>query len=571
MVFFFFFLLAVDKRHIVRATMKFEAEHEECLCVCPYMKNDEVVVHLYVYVYESGIPMALKTVAQEFFEPMRVKLEWSDLYNDAYNVLNVTSIEYPSGKPNRLEASQVDEIDEVINKHLYVFSKHRNITALQPAFKITNSVQTAKECIAVYVLGKGNIPLGESAIPDTVGSYPVDIVNGFFVRTADPEMPINAHKQKEFLCSGASIGVKDEKSSGTLGAIVEDETTGTLYALSCDHVMNHDNVSEIVYPGFDVYLNSLHYYLDQYNTIIGTIINPDGKLEKISADILEDPEKMKMKFNSLKTELKAKIDSRELENDRRIRILKGQSKHLKVIEEEFHKFSSASPRAIGNYSVGVRSNVLSRKNSDKEYYIDAAISELTEVEVRGLKSNGLVEIIDTVLSPSDKCVPATMQAMMNVEKVCKSGAATGFTTASGLVSEVGSSMLPAMHIRQQGQSPWFDSDPAIFTKKEAQSQRQESSSPPEVSWLKSCLCIPGKPEKPFSSDGDSGAVVFVKDQEDGFCPGLGIIFGKFLNAYFVLSLASPLQVALEKLSQKVSDSRPGRSPCALRLASDVRY
>ena len=363
--------------------------------------------------------------------------------------------------------------------------------------------------------------------------------------------------------------MKGEKSSGTLGAIVEDENTGTLYALSSDHVMNRVGVSEIINPGFDVYLNSLHYYLNQYNTVIGKIINPGGKLEKISADILEDPEKMKMKFNSLKTELNAKIDSRELENDRRIRI-KGQSKHLKVIEEEFHKFSSASPRAIGNYSVGIRSNVLSRNNSDKEYYIDAAISELTEVEVRELKSNGLVEIIDTVLSPSDKCVPATMRAMMNVEKVCKSGAGTGFTTASGL-SGAGSSILPPMHIKQQGQSPWFNSDPAIFTKKEAQSQRQESSSPPEFSWLKSCLCIPGKPEKPFSSDGDSGAVVFVKDQEHGFCPGLGIIFGKFLNAYFVFSLASPLQVALEKLSQKVSDSRPGRSPCALRLASDLRY
>ena len=550
--------------------MKFEAEHKECLCVCPYLKNGEVVVHLYVCVNESGIPMDLKTAAQEVFEPMGVKLEWSDLYNDAYNVLNVTSIEYPSGEPNRLEASQVDKIEKVINEHLGVFSKHRNITALQPSFKVTKSVQTAKECIAVYVLGKGNIPLGESPIPDTVGSYPVDIVNGFFVRTADPEMPINAHKQKEFLCSGASIGVKGEKSSGTLGAIVEDENTGTLYALSCDHVMNRVGVSEIINPGFDVYLNSLHYYLNQYNTVIGKIINPGGKLEKISADILEDPEKMKMKFNSLKTELNAKIDPRELENDRRIRILKAQSKQLKAIEEEFHKFSSALPRAIGNYSVGIRSNVSTQKNSGKEFYIDAAISELTQVEVRGLKSNGLVEIIDSALSPSAKCVPATMQAIMNVEKVCKSGAATGFTTASGLLG-VGSSILPPVHIRQQGQSPWFDSDPAIFTKKEAQSQRQESSSPSEVSWLKSCLCIPGKPEKPFSSDGDSGAVVFVKDQEDGFCPGLGIIFGKFLNAYFAFSLASPLQVALETLSQKVSDSRPGRSPCALRLASDLRY
>ena len=549
--------------------MKFEAEHKECLCVCPYLKNGEVVVHLYVCVSESGIPMDLKTAAQEVFEPMGVKLEWSDLYNDAYNVLNVTSIEYPSGEPNRLEASQVDKIEKVINEHLDVFSKHRNITALQPSFKVTKSVQTAEKCIAVYVLGKGNIPLGESPIPDTVGSYPVDIVNGFFVRTADPEMPINAHKQKEFLCSGASIGVKGEKSSGTLGAIVEDETTGTLYALSCDHVMNRDNVSEIVYPGFDVYLNSLHYYLDQYNTIIGTIINPDGELEELSVDILGEPEKMKMKFDSLKTELNAKIDSLK-ESDRQNELFRAQSKDLEEIGKEFHRFLSEKPRVIGNYSVGIRSNLVSQKNSDKEYYIDAAISELTKDEVNGFKENKSVKIIDSALSPSNVCVPATTQAMLNVEEVCKSGAATGFTTASGL-SGAGSSILPPMYIRQQGQSlPLFNFNSAIFKKKEAQSQPQESPSPSEVSWFKSCLCIPGQAGEPFSHEGDSGAVVFEKRKLKGFCPGLGIIFGKFLNAYFVFSLASPLEVALEKLSQEVSDSRSG-SPCALRLASNLRY
>ena len=71
MVMFFslFSTVAVDERVIRNAAIKFESEHEECLCVLPYLNNGDVEIHLYVYCYRTGIPSELKHAAQAVFEP----------------------------------------------------------------------------------------------------------------------------------------------------------------------------------------------------------------------------------------------------------------------------------------------------------------------------------------------------------------------------------------------------------------------------------------------------------------------------------------------------------------------
>lgn len=94
-------------------------------------------------------------------------------------MLDVTPVEYPSGKPNRLEAVKVDEISVIISRNLDIFSNHRNVTALQPPLKVTKSTQTSDPCIAVYAFGKGRIPLSESEISCSVDGVLVDIVDGF--------------------------------------------------------------------------------------------------------------------------------------------------------------------------------------------------------------------------------------------------------------------------------------------------------------------------------------------------------------------------------------------------------
>ena len=560
MVFFFTLFFSVVDEHVIwNAAITFQAKHEECVRVLPYFKNGDVEIHLYVYSDRSGIPTELKNAAQAFFGQKGWKLIWLDLYNDAFNLLKVTQIVYSSGEPKSLEASQVDEIDEIINNNLHVFSKHRNVTAVQPSFKVTNSVQTQEACIVVYVLGKGQIPLGESAIPDTIGSYPVDIVNGFCVRTNDPYLPTEAHEQKEFLRLGASIGVYEKESSGSLGAIVEDVNSGTLYVLSCDHVMNDADEKKIIHPGLDVYLNYLRYHLNEYKGWVERTIEAAVELTQFPDDMLNEAELQEM-FTVLRTRKDDYIASGIR------RVSESRLKQIQVYENKLEEAFGKQPRVIAKYSAGVRCNVRLETNNGKEHFIDAAISELNEDEVEKVKAEGEVVIIGTNHYPNGECLSATAV----VKDLFKSGSATGFTRSNRLVDELGNRPT---YIRGQGNGTWIDVECINCSKpRPAQSQAPDVLSPCEQCkperWLKRCLCIQQQGAKPFSDDGDSGAVIFEEyGNEKLAAPGFGIIFAELPTQYYRFAIALPLEIALEALSQKVSELRPNSEPCQLKLVS----
>jgi len=547
--------------------MKFEADHEECVRVLPYLNNaGEVEIHLYVYGDKSGIPTELEKAAEAFFGQKGWKLIWADLYNDAFDLLRVTSIECSSGEPKRLETSQVEEIDEIINNHLHVFSKLRNVTAVQPSFKITKSVQTEEACIVVYVLGKGRIPMGEKAIPHAIGPYRVDIVNGFCIRTNDPYEPTEAHKQKDFLRLGASIGVDGKQSSGTLGSIVEDEN-GTLYVLSCDHVMK-DGAAKIIHPGLDVYLNCLRLNLNGYKDWINRITGLDLQLPPISDDDHEETELKKI-FDDLKAKKEMHVDLYGCSNS--------VKEQITIYESNLEEAFGRRPRVIARDSVGVRCNVRSEMYR-REHFIDAAIAKLDDVEEKNLKAEKVLQIIGTTHYPSGMCIPATTNETMDVEELFKSGSTTGFTESSRILGS--SQRLPTYirDFRPNGNCAWIDVDCIICKKRRtAQSQVQELLDPceqcQEDRWLKRCLCIQHG-RKLFSDKGDSGAVVFEKCRQDKYIQlpsrGFGIIFGELSAQYHIFAIASPLEIALEALSQRVSESRPNGEPCQLRLASSFR-
>ena len=571
LVFFSLFSSVVDERVIRNKTMKFEAEHEECIRVLPYLNNGEVEIHLYVYGDKSGIPTNIVKAAQAFFGQTGWKLIWKDLYNDAFNLLEVTSIEYSSGEPKRIKASQVDEIEEIINNHLHVFSNHRNVTAVQPSFKVTESVQTEEACIVVYVLGKGQIPMGEKEIPRDIGPYRVDIVNGFCVRTNDPYMPKEAHKQKDFLRLGASIGVKGKQSSGTLGAIVEDENSGTLYVLSCDHVVNNADERRIIHPGLDVYLNCLRFNLNGYKDWINRITGLDLQLPPISDDTPEETGLQEI-FDELKTKKEKYVDPKKCSNSAK--------EQITIFERNLEEAFGKRPRLIASYSVGVRRNVRSEPNG-REHFIDAAISELNEDEVKNVKAEHFLQIIDTTHYPSGICIPATTNETMNVEEVFKSGSATGFTESNLILGNSVSVPRAIDNFHQNGDCAWIDVDCINCKKrKTAQSQGQELPDSCEQCredrWLKRCLCIQQHGRKPFSDKGDSGAVIFAKLRKENRnecqlpSDGFGIIFAELPTQYGNFAIASPLEIALKELSRKVSESRPNSEPCQLRLASSFR-
>ena len=518
----------------------------------PYLQNGEVEIHVYFYSNNSGIPTGLNNAAQALFGQKGWKLKWKDLYNDAFNLLKVTPIRYSSEKPKRLEASQVDEIDEIINKHLHEFCKHRNVTAVHPSFKVTDSEEKQEACIAVYVLGKGQVPLGESPIPPSIGSYPVDIVNGFFVGTNDPYRPKEAHEQEEFLRLGASIGVKGKQSSGTLGAIVEDVESGTLYALSCNHVLNDADEKEIIHPGLDVYLNYLRYYLNNYKGEIAKVLGSTVELPEFPDDVHEASTLNAMFINlkAIKEQNNASIES-------------GASKYTKrlfrICEEKLEEAFVEPPRTIAKYLVGVTSNV--KMTNGKEHFIDVAIAKLEEGEIRTLKDEKKVRIIDTPHYPSSEYLRATAE----VNFLFKSGSATGLTETNCLANEVHNRPT---YIRGGGKGNWIHVRciPCSKGSEPAQSARCELCRP--HGWFKRCLCIPDKEGRPFSCEGDSGAVIFEKREDTLASSGFAVIFGKLDTSHHVFAIASPLQFALEELSRKVENRN--REPCRLKLSSEFK-
>ena len=516
----------------------------------PYLQNGEVEIHVYFYSDNSGIPTELKNTAQALFEQKGWKLKWKDLYNDAFNLLKVTPIRYSSGKPERLEASQVDDIDEIINQHLHDFCKHRNVTAVHPSFKVTDSEEKQEACIAVYVLGKGQIPLGESPIPPSIGSYPVDIVNGFFVGTNNPYMPQQAHEQVEFLRLGASIGVEKKPSSGTLGAIVEEVNSGTLYALSCKHVLKDADTKKIIHPGLDIYLKYLHHNLNEYKGEIAKVLGSTVELPEFPDGDLRETELKKM-FSNLKA-IKEKKNFASLVPP----VSKYTLKQIQSYEGKLEKAFGEQPRVIAEYLDGVEGNV--QMTNGKEHFIDVAIAKLEEDEVKKLKAERKIRIIETSHYPSGKCLSATAE----VKDLFKSGSGTGFTEANRLAEEVGDRPT---YIRAKDNSRWIDVECFLCNESgPAQSARCELCEP--HGWYKRCLCIPEQGRNSFSAKGDSGAVIFQKLSNKPESSGFAIIFGGLDTGYQRFTTASPLQFALEALSQKVSELNS--KPCQLKLASE---
>lgn len=561
-------------KNVVTTAIDFEANHKECVRVLPYFDGAHTKVHFYVFSGKSDVPQKLKDAAQECFGEMKVKLEWFDLCNDATEILKVTPIEFPSGKPERLNKSQICKISEVINKNLHFLVKHRNVTAVQASFKITNSKQTKQPCIAINVLGKGSIPVGEREFPRTLGGYDVDVVDGFWFRTDENDTwkPEEGQEQCEVLCLGASIGVEGEEGCGTLGAIVEGD--GNFYALSCDHVMKRVQKTTIIHPAWDDYVNYLNYHLQRYVERIKCIIKSEQCYilkEKFSFGIIKQLKKLEEKFQELKSLKKEHYDQGKAK--KRPGNLEKVELHEKALEKGF----KTPPRVIGRYIAGISRNV--RWSDDQEYFIDAAIAQLTPKEVKGLRESETVEMIGSRKSPSGRC-SARFTAF---GELCKSGRGTAYT-------DKGRQANPDMYLRDTSYRLNAQNEKLIDVVKRVSICRTcaksagveedlESTSSPcgycrvdtetlnnEV-WLKNCLCIDRQYNRgkivTFSGEGDSGAVIFEIEENESLL-GFGIIFAQQANCNGFCSLASPLLPALQTLSKEIPVNE------SLSLCSNVK-
>ena len=481
-------------------TTTFEAEHKECIRVLPYTDaSGQVYVQLYVFCAKNDIPKDLKEDAQELFGETGVELRWTNLYNYASNVPSIVSKEF-----EQLEVSQVNDIAKIIDKNLSVFSKHRNITAIHPSLKVTNSKQTNSPCIRVYVLGKGCIPVDESEIPEVVEDCLVDIVDGFWCETLDTFKPLTAHKQEKYLRLGASIGVKETNDAGTLGAIVTDNK-GRFYLLSVNHVINQEQSREIIHPGLLHYLASLKYHLIDYHNWINRIF----KLEHI---FRHDHPNLEIYFSELKNQVDLLLTS---DGDRHPK--------LTECEEQLGNLFSKPPRTVAYFKDHV--SQVSTSPNNLRIYVDAAVAELTCEEKDALIENGYVEIIDTGDYPNG-CF--SNDAADNYEREWrKSGSSTGYTSLKSFLT-----FKVFLRISEHEIVPCSALD--------------------NVMWRPNVILLLNNGNL-FSYWGDSGAVIFEKtDPQLQAMIGFGIITGGlFSNHVCVGTLAVPLCEALGLLSDKL--------------------
>ena len=537
---------------IREATMKFEAKHEECIRVLPYIKDGQIVVQLYVYSGKSGIPKYLKEEAQTRFEAMGVKLEWSDLYNNSDIILKVQPLECSNGKPKTLTAVQANEMNEVIEKNLRVLSKYRNLTSVQASFKIKNSKQLDKPCITIYVLGKGFIPLGESRLPDALEGYPVDVVNGFWTKASPNKYwePNSAQKPSKTLCSGVSIGVQGKEEAGTLGAIVKNGST--FYALSCHHVMKSEQSRRIVHPALYDNLNYLRYYLAQYRRVVKDVtgLEAQGSVNKLTTR-----EALVSNFKELKSR-----------KDLNIQVQVYSSECLERIgnaEKDFER-GQDPPREIGEWVDGVSDNF--QWTDNKEYFIDAAIAKLFDKEVESLKKT-TARLIGNDGKPCG-CSPADKTTISNANQLCKSGRTTVYT-------EIGDRILGNLEEPHFIMPPLYEKDLPFLSchlkvfacercdkKKFKVTDSREPLSCDKCDerqatfrnefWRKRVLCIREERTR-FADDGDSGSVIFKIVEKEGGNDlfGLGLLFAIDEGQYKRLYFASPLRIVLDALNNKL--------------------
>ena len=531
--------------HVIKGkTTTFEAKHKECIRVLPYTNaSGQVYVQLYVFCDKNGIPKELKADAQELFGETGVELRWTNLYNYASNIPNIVSVDF-----KQLEVSQVNYVSKIINKNLPVFSKHRNITAIHPSLKVTNSKQTNDPCIRVYVLGKGDIPLGESEIPNSVEDFPVDIVDGFWCETLGTPKPLTAHRQEKYLRLGASIGTTS--TSGTLGAILEDNDGG-LYLLSCDHVIKHKVGEKVTHPGLRHYSTSIDYHMTDYQSWIDRIFKPIiGFHPQLENDFMKLREQLHSACNTLRLHL-----------------------HPKLIEceNELWKLFSEPPRTVAEYVTGIREHV---EFLGKSFYLDVAIAKLTEKEEEALKKNGYVEIIDTTNYPDGNVTMGGLDvAIANLtekeEEVLKKNESIEIIDTANYPDgnvTMGESQNKLRGWFKSGSFTGYTSQKSSFfygkvVLKDSENERLSLFSRSSVIpakdasddlWRKDCIYFPHY-ENLFSYKGDSGAVIFEKsEQHPQAVPGFGIVFGGlFSNNRCDATLAVTLGVALDELSKRL--------------------
>lgn len=101
----------------------------------------------------------------------------------------------------------------------------------------------AETCITLYCLDKNLIPFGEKALPESLEGYPCDVREDI-VMFGMNNCPNNCPARDKYLPEpGCSIGIKEKDSSGSVGFLVESQSSANSFLngfLTASHVVVED-------------------------------------------------------------------------------------------------------------------------------------------------------------------------------------------------------------------------------------------------------------------------------------------------------------------------------------------
>jgi hypothetical protein len=512
----------------------------------------------------KGIPKDIKFAAKELFANYHI--EFDDLQRRP-----LSKIVTPLPSSEKQKEKELSHLSRTIEKSLYLFENRLNVTAVHASYKVTNFIEQNIPCVTVVVLGKGRVPAGESDIMEIkqLNEYPFDVAEGYY-------QPANGSSLEAYaspLEGGVGIGVQGVHGAGTLGGFLKDDE-GNCYILSNEHVLHPaeagDN-SVIVQPS----------EMD-YDTIHN---NASNHLKKLSDKIKKIPGTEKLGLTQ------EQID--QMNKESRPYMMTKMEQNIRKAEGILVEIESNKPRPIGKYVCGLKDNFEEDFGDNKvKIYVDAAIAKLEEKELSDMASYKILENEAnrcplygfetdkywekrTNKSPTGETINLeTFFKQLDTDdselSFIKIGRTTGFTDEGRIDASVKELYVNIISARRDetyvpkdqpcasvlSHVPFLycnDCIPPVECERCIVSGvctkcGRELNNGGEVRsfWAHNCFVV-RKRKKPFSDQGDSGALVF---DNDGLAWGL--VFGTYtdLSKDFAFCLASPLSVTLKALRKK---------------------
>ena len=530
--------------------LRFTDIHPCCVRAIPYENDNKTVEQkslmmcLFVENGDKGVPDDLKRAASQMFADYEI--EYVDLQRRPLPEI-VTRL--PASK--RVKHKELRDLSKIVERNLHVFENRLNVTAVQASYKVVNFSEKDIPCVTVFVLGKRRIPVGETdlkKLDHNPFNVDIDIVEGYFQPCSD-----NDELYAWPLLGGVGIGIDEDKSrAGTLGGFLKDED-GKRYILSCEHVLNPDEIDKcknrIFQPAKTDFNQALHDASSSVNEWSSKLKRQERKMEMLDGD------------DRRRYEIRTRKTQKELENEK--------MKQLEV--------ANSKPRPIGKYYRGLKQNevVQISNNNRVNVYVDAAIAELIDDEAKEIEAEkddepegnccplfGFKNNKDKGFAPTGYIVDLHEFDCHHDSTLMKIGRTTGLTvdgkfeTTNFFLNSTGyKKNICAGNLNTIPYILYCNSCEPVTDENQVQMScikrpccakcNKVIENKVTAFWAYNCMTI-RKPKKPFCEKGDSGALVF-----DSQGRVWGMIFGVFSaeGINFDFGLATPFSVVLQALGR----------------------